>query len=139
MKIKNKALANSALSLRYTRDENGIPLSVQGDAEGIFEIAEKDALFLLATPGWAAVGTEAPVVAATAEKKAVPAPVAVVEEKKAEEPAPQEEELPEGPDLTHKTKAQLLDIAAEYGVGIPKGAKVEEIRSQLNAALYGGE
>lgn len=51
-RIQNRALAGCSLAMRYTRDESGIPLQAKGDAEGVFELPDKEADMLLSTNGW---------------------------------------------------------------------------------------
>lgn len=58
MKLKNHAMKNASLSLRYTRDEDGKPIVVAGDADGVFDLSSanaKDAEFLQKCAGWAVV------------------------------------------------------------------------------------
>lgn len=54
MRIQNKNLASSAITLRYT-SHKGERVSVKGDERGIFDVPQEDAEFLLTTPGWTAV------------------------------------------------------------------------------------
>ncbi len=51
-RIQNTALAGKKLTLRHTRDARGRAVMVQGDDEGVFEMPDADADFLLGTPGW---------------------------------------------------------------------------------------
>lgn len=51
-RIQNTALAGVELACRYERDARGRPAHVKGDEEGVFELPERDADFLLTTPGW---------------------------------------------------------------------------------------
>jgi len=46
----------------------------------------------------------------------------------------------EGPDLTSMTKAQLIDVASEYGIELSaelKKGKVDDLRAYLDKKLYG--
>jgi hypothetical protein len=66
-------------------------------------------------------------------------PPPVAETETTEEETPDAEET-EGPDLPSMTKAQLIEVAAEYGVELTaaqKNGKVDELRAYLDQEIYG--
>jgi hypothetical protein len=81
MKVQNVAMPNSSLSLRYARDDNGAPVIVCSDAEGIFEVPEKEGNILVGLPGWQ-LPVRKPALAETPAFVPPPAPVAPVAEEK---------------------------------------------------------
>ena len=135
MKIQNIAMAGATLSLRYTRDENGVSVQVVGDAAGIFEMGDKDAEFLLSTKGWKVLAAPKPALVLEEPVAAKPAPV--VEAPVAEMTTAPETEV--GPDLDALDKDGLLAVAAEHGVDVKKSWSETKIREVIDAAIYGGE
>jgi hypothetical protein len=101
MKIQNENLKDTSLTLRYTHDDNGNRVCVRSDAQGVFEMPEKDARMLLETPGWSEVREarrlDAPPTPPVPPAVAASAPV------------------DDGPDLSKvKTKAEALAIAETF-------------------------
>lgn len=74
MRIQNKHMAGQTLACRYTRDEDGVPKAVMGDAMGIFDMPEKDAKMLLETPGWLEVVAKAEAPKAVAKPATIAPP-----------------------------------------------------------------
>ena len=144
MKIKNPALAGVELGLR---DGTG---SVTGDADGVFDLPDKDAEWLLRSPRWSRVKTGTPVAAAAPEPPPEPEPEPEpAEPEPAPEPAPEPEAAPdegddddeaEGPDLDAMTKAELLATAAEYGVDdVDAHMRKDDIKAAVEAAIFEDE
>jgi len=154
MKIQNTALCSQALTLRFARTGEGNHVLVQGDASGVFDMPDKDAEFLLGTPGWmpcrepgrpqlmqaapvAALVAEVPAAAPVAQSLPPAlsmAPAAPVEEVAGE---PGDESLAVGPDLESLDKAGLMEAALKYGVEVKKGWAEDKMREVLDKALYG--
>lgn len=153
MKLWNPNMKGAVLSLRYTRDENGRPIQVQGDAEGVFDLPDRDAEFLKETSGW---------YLPKAPKSAKPIPVAVEAPKpeapKEEAPEAKADSLPiddpedhsevddEGPDIDAiRTKVEAIAIADKWrgkGYDIPEfddSMKLSEMKEYLVLGLYGDE
>lgn len=141
MKIKNENMAGTEMGLRYGDG------TVTGDANGIFDVPEKDAEFLLSTPGWTKLKKGSPLSGAVVAPSAAQAPDPAPEEP---ETAPEDddggdegddgEDAPEGPDLEAMTKAELLACAVEYGVDdVDAHMRKDDIKAALEAALFEGE
>jgi len=141
MKIQNHAMKNATIGLRYTRDEDGVPVPSVGDAEGVFEMSEKDAAMLLGTPGWklpskaprapVAVPTPGPLKAAVADGPAPPS----------KEETSEEDEAPDVDGL--RTKADAQHLAAQWraiGYEIPvldtDTMKLSEMKVIISEALF---
>jgi hypothetical protein len=145
MKIKNPSLAGMELGLKYGTG------TVTGDADGVFDVPDKDAEFLLSTPGWAKPKMGRSVAPAAPEPAPEPEPEpAAVEPEPAPEPASEPEmgdegddaadEGEEGPDLEAMTKAELLACAAEYGVDdVDAHMRKDDIKAAVEAALFEDE
>ncbi len=118
------------MSLRFTRDikDPAKPRVVIGDAEGVFDVGEKDAAFLLKTKGW----------------KRAP--------KKRPEPEPEPELPPEdpdepGPDIDGlRTKDAAVEMREEWvnkGYAIEpfdkESMKLADMKALLNKAVYDEE
>jgi len=152
MKIQNLSLKGGKLALRYTRDENGVPVTCVGDKDGVFEMGERDALMLLDTPGWrrpgktpavtAPVAPKAPTLADTVAKGTAEAPPP----SKTPANVPDEDEL-EAPDINGlRTKAAAQAMAAlwrERGYEIPlldeDTQKLSDMKAVLTEALIADE
>jgi hypothetical protein len=142
MKIKNPSLAGMELGLKYGTG------TVTGDADGVFDVPDKDAEFLLSTPGWTKPKKGTPL---TAVPDPAPEPDPTPEEPVAEsEPAPASDEgddavdegadEAEGPDLEAMTKAELLATAAEYGVDdVDAHMRKDDIKAAVEAAIFEDE
>lgn len=134
MLIQNKNLANKKLSLRYARDARDLarPAIVQGDDAGVFDVPDKDAMFLLNTEGWnrpkkrrGAPAIEAATPLLDASEATPPAHV-----------SPDESE-PETPDVDGlRTKAAALEMAAKFGVELDEDLKLSEMKAILEDALF---
>ena len=158
MKIQNINLAGVELRMR-----SGTVL--RGDDEGVFECEDEDARFLLATPGWGAVGSHVAMTrrltglalntkyrqmakdrAATPKESAVAEspkkPPAPPEPEPEPEPAvaaaepPADAESEEGPDLDALDKDGLLKVAAEYGITVSGRWGEKRLREHLESELY---
>lgn len=139
MKIQNPAMAGQALTLRFARDDNGNPVTATGDAKGVFDLPQKDAEFLVSTPGWG------PLRAASLVQEAAPAPApaptpapAPAAAETAPAPAAEAEEEV-GPDLNALDKDQLLEVAKKYGIEVKKAWGEDKLRQVLDKALYGDQ
>lgn len=154
MLVQNRALKGQVLALRYTRDRDGRPVQVKGDAEGVFDLPKAEATLLCQTPGWAPVAKgKAPVAPVVPETPQGPPVVAEAPESPSEAPEsppeeledpPEAEESQEGPDIDGiRTKAQVVRIAEEWrarGYDIPEldtKAPLVELKATLTSALYG--
>ena len=141
MKIKNENMAGATLGLRYGDG------TVTGDENGVFDVPDKDAEFLLSTPGWGKVKKGTPLSGAAPEPSKAPAPAPAPEEPETapEEPATatagddEGDDAAEGPDLDAMTKAELVATAAEYGVDVDAHARKDEIKAALEEALFEDE
>ena len=131
MKIQNPVMAGATLNLRYARDkEDGSrPASVSGDERGIFDIPEKDAKFLLSTPGWS------PLRKARDAAETPEAPKAVVPPPPPPAP-PAEPEDDEPADLSTMDKDELLAYAEEHQIEVGSRWGETRLRAFLEA---GGE
>jgi len=120
MRVQNRVYAGTAISVRTA--------SYDGDADGVFDMADEHAAMVLTMQGWAKPSTKSakPIVAA--------APVAV-------EAEPAAEEAVEGPDLQAiVTKAEMLRVAAQHNVELSSAQRrlsVDELRPIVDAAIYG--
>ena len=116
MKITNAALANAKLAIGGQE--------VTGDENGVFDLPEKDAKALLATPGWSQP---------KAAKALSPEPEPV-----SEPDAPPDDESEEI-DLDAMTKAELTALAEEHGIELDGRANKEQIKTAIEDALGGGD
>ena len=163
MKIQNKSLPNTDLTLRYARDEDGNQLVVRSDARGVFEVAEKDALFLLKTKGWAKPASAVPEAPTEETPKKVrdtalrppslkpkgdaPSLPLAPEETAAEASDEVEDEATttdvEGPDVSVlRTKAAALALGAMweergYIVKLDKEMTLAEMKDAIEIGVYG--
>jgi hypothetical protein len=144
MKIKNENMAGTTMGLRYGDS------AVTGDENGVFDVPEKDAEFLLSTPGWSKLKKGSPLSGATVQPSMAPAADPEPEAPEtAPETAPEDdgggdegddgEDATEGPDLDAMTKAELVATAAEYGVDVDAHARKDEIKAALESALFEDE
>ena len=134
MLIQNPGLANKKLTMRFTRDENGNPMTLQGSAQGVFDVPETDGAFLLRTPGW---GT--PRAARSLEEAELPP----VLKPKLAAPAPKveadgEEEAVKLLDSIKalRSKAEAREFGAEHGVTLDEDMKLGEMKERLEAELF---
>lgn len=138
MKIQNTALAGATLGLRYGRDSDGRPVAVKGDENGVFEMPEKDAEFLLQTEGWriprlAKSLPEAPAPAPEPE----PVPAALQDPPAADaddEDLDDEEEIPDVDGL--RTKAAAMEMAEQYGVELDSDMRLSDMKAKLEDELF---
>ena len=125
MRVQNRVYAGTAISVRTA--------SYDGDADGVFDMADEHAAMVLTMQGWAKPSTKSakPIVAAA---PVAAAPVAV-------EAEPAAEEAVEGPDLQAiVTKAEMLRVAAQHNVELSSAQRrlsVDELRPIVDAAIYG--
>lgn len=102
IKIQNQNMKGQKLACRYTRDDDGIPISVQGDADGVFDMPERDANLILGTPGWSLAKSPAKPTAAASQAapqaaKSLKAPKPLTEPKKPQTPAQEADTEPPPP------------------------------------------
>jgi len=161
MEIQNPNLANTSVGLRYTRDDDGVPVVVHGDERGVFDVPDKDGEFMVATPGWKRVRKAVPVLGGTSgddsfgvdapEPALVPKPPKPSTARDDEtttkvsydgdtQPPPDddegEEEEYEEVDLDSMDKDELLALAEEQEIeGINKRWGEERLRAHLSEAL----
>ncbi|MCH9836987.1 hypothetical protein K0U83_15075 [bacterium] len=137
MKIRNASLAGCRLSLRYAKDSFGNPEVVTGDENGVFDIPEKDAKFILATSGWS--------LAKKARALAAPEPVVVESppEPEAPEEAPEEEAeeeseeaSDEGVDLESMNRDELIALAEKYEVEVSSRWGDKRLRKVLEEEIF---
>jgi hypothetical protein len=130
MRVQNRVYAGTAVSVRTA--------SYDGDADGVFDMADEHAAMVLTMQGWAKATTKSakPIVAAPIVAAPVAAEPAAVEVEA--EPAV---EAVEGPDLQAiTTKAEMLRVAAQYNVDLSSAQRrlsVDELRVIVDAAIYG--
>lgn len=158
-KIQNRNLAGEKLTLRFTRDEKDPtrPKTVLGDAEGRFEVPDRDADFLLATNGWSEVRQPkaldpTPAPQAPPQPETPPAPPEDPPEPEkgntdASEAGESEEddEREVGPDIDGlRRKEDAQKIAKEWREkgydSIPElsdDMKLSDMKDILNLAIYG--
>jgi len=135
MLIQNPNLANLTVGLRYERDEDGTPIAVVGDDRGVFDMPERDALFLLETNGWsrARKAREADALAPTAAPKPVAAALSDTEPP----PEPPDEEQGEF-DLGTASRDELLVFAENQGIeDVNRRWGEDRLREHIRAALEG--
>jgi hypothetical protein len=145
MKIQNPKQAGASISLRYARTEMGEPVRVTGDANGTFDVPERDAELLLTTPGWREpkqarqIGDDP----APAPEPTTPDPALVggTDGEDGEDPPDDQDTEPEGPDLEKvRTKAEALALAEEYEVeGVTEDMRLADMKAALELAIYGEE
>lgn len=149
MKIQNLAMKGELLGLRYTHDENGRPVQVRGDGDGVFDVPEKDGQLLLGTPNWHRPRKTSRALTRPEPVRPVPAPEPEPEPASSgEEPGGEEpEESEEGPDIDGlRTKADALKLAEVWrgkGFDIPEldadTMKLGEMKEALAEAIYADE
>jgi hypothetical protein len=133
MEIQNPLLAGQRLGLRYTRNDDGTPITVSGDERGVFDVPEKDGEFLLGTPGWtrprkAREATSEPERGdPTVPVKVTPPPLPP--------PPPSEEEEDEPPDFDDMDREELFAYAAEHDIETNKRWATTRLRAQIEAAV----
>ena len=129
MRIQNRNMAGAALALRFTRDRKdpALPATVVGDDEGVFDVPERDADFLVQTKGW----KRAP------KKKPEPEPMPELPPEDPNEP---------GPDIDGLAKkADAIELRTEWvakGYAIPEfdeNMKLADMKRALNKAIYDEE
>ena len=158
MKIQNQKLAGEAITLRYATNEHGSRLQVRGDAEGVFEVPERDAQALLKTPGWKSVRAPRtlddappaaelpptrPRIAPPAPRLTPDAPVAPPAPAAAEtkaEPSDEEKAAALEAAITGlRTKADAIALGKEHGVKLDEDMKLVEMKERLIAELFEGD
>jgi len=131
MRVQNRVYAGTAVSVRTS--------SYDGDADGVFDMADEHAAMVLTMQGWSKPSTKSakPIVSAAPAAPAAP-PEATPD---ADEAAPASEEAVEGPDLLAiTTRAEMLRVAAEHNVALSSAQRkmsVDELRAIVDAAIYG--
>lgn len=148
MLVQNPNLAGKELLLRYSGK------LVKGDADGVFDVPEKDGRFLLDNGDTWRQPKKAKPVAAPKTAAEAPKPPKAPEPKAAPEPAPEAKPEPaaaaddaesaddaeEGPDLDSMTKGQLLKTAEEYGIdSVTRHMSKNDIKAVLDREIYGEE
>jgi hypothetical protein len=151
-KLQNHSMCNETLSLRYTRDRDGVPLKVVGDAHGVFDLSEAhedDVALLSNSPGWRAPRKDVrPVIAPPASRPTMSDAVAQgpgalpTDSDSGVEDSGEDEGL-EGPDIDGlRTKAAAMALAVTWraeGYKIPElddTMRLGAMKDVLNAALY---
>ena len=129
MKIQNKALAGVALGVGGK--------TIQGDAEGCFDVPEKNAKALLDTPGWSQPKSgKAP--SAAPEPPAAPPEDDLTEEvNEAVDEVTKADEEPDDIDLDSMTKNELIDLAVDHGIDVDATMRKADIKEAIEAALGG--
>lgn len=120
MKIQNPNMASQSLSLRYTRDDEGRSVLCTGDSQGVFDVSERDARFLLGTKGWREVQTPS--------KQAPPLDDVGDDQADGDQAAADIEGL--------RTKAAAMEMAAQYGITLDEEMKLSEMKEKLEAELF---
>lgn len=159
--IQNRVMAGQKLALRYTRDRDGKPITVECDSRGCIEVSEDEAKFLARTPGWNRVGQKdpRPPVAPSAPSKPSrsrtvregPQNAPLEDPKKAEgaegAEAKEGEKDDDEPDVDGlRTKADAIKLASKWrkkGYEIPEldadTQKLSEMKEVLSEALFASD
>lgn len=160
MRIQNKNMANTPMTLRFT-SQDGDRVVVKGDEHGVFDVPEKEAKFLIGTPGWTplreASELEEPAPPAKPDappsapkpvgfKPAPPGPAkpaekpAVAPEKPAEKPAVAEDLAVAAlrAEVTGlRSKADALAFAELHEIeGLDAEMKLSEMKEKIEAELF---
>jgi len=145
MRIKNPGMSGQAIRLRFSGER------LELDATGSVDVPEKDGLFLCATPGWFEVKEKggrqpaAPAVVPPPELPARESEAAITEPSPAvEDPSPVvedaegEDDGEDGPDIEGlRTKKAAMAVADDYGVDLDPDARLSEMKTRLDAVIYG--
>lgn len=133
MRIRNlNYQPGTTVQLPFARVEGGGKAVATSDAEGVFDVPDRDGAWLCETSGFKPVRSARP----------LPAPEPPAEEPPPAEPEPEEEaaepEEEAAPDVEGlRTKAEALALAEEYGVELDPDMLLRDMKEALAAALYG--